>query len=540
MITEESIQQDIKDIEAKIRWYKIKYIIIAFYCSMYRLFFSVMIENLEILFLKEETRNRKIKVGVYSAILFNGPWMLKPVFGYLGDVFSPFGYRTLGYVRIICVIDLAIQTSMYFIDLSKDNISTYLTLLLLYIITSSFLDSIVQGMTTITVVMELRLIQKKNPFGENKHRNEAINSEILDDNTIKNSSEDKGLVWRPNVASNFTIYILTTYLAYCFWLFIGTYTFLGSKRSGEEARLHGLLHKSNTISLFCIASSVALFICSFWFQELKRTKWITKVSRKKQFSQVLKSIFISKHSALIYILCILSINPANYFFSLTARFFSSKSRQTIPNELFRSSPALVGGLLTCLLLLYSIIRWKVVRSNWYISIICLVSIVNLLNHLILSYWSDGGVLDSVPMLFMYGVEGYLGLDAVSALSKVCLIDQFILNSPKGYEVFYVNALVSLIAVSRGLGKVLSSYEDAYFDISTLEVENLKIENLRSSVYLNWPFILIPYLLYRLYSCKRKAERELPSFIPTEYDLINESHNIDEWKEIDGELDEEKK
>lgn len=44
--------------------------------------------------------------------LFYIPWLIKPVYGYLGDYFFPFYYRVKGYVLLFALIALGSTTTM--------------------------------------------------------------------------------------------------------------------------------------------------------------------------------------------------------------------------------------------------------------------------------------------------------------------------------------------------------------------------------------------------------------------------------------------
>ena len=75
------------------------------------------------------------------------PNLFKPVFGYIGDNFFPFGYRIKGYVIIIATINIIAMFFMISFGLYGRVIYIEVPLIAM----TTFLDSIAQGMTTLTI-----------------------------------------------------------------------------------------------------------------------------------------------------------------------------------------------------------------------------------------------------------------------------------------------------------------------------------------------------------------------------------------------------
>ena len=531
MITEESIKIEIEELETQIKNYKAMYVLIGCYCSLYRLFFS----SYGISLLKKHKTGSfedQMIITAKSVAIFNLPWMLKPIFGYIGDVFSPFGYRATGYIRIITMCNALILLG-YIRYGDSDNIIWYL---FTYVGLSSFLDSIAQGMTTIVVTMELRLEEKKNPLVEfrTKEGSDIMEVDRLEEVNESSNGIGKNRVWEPSLVKNFVVYVAATYASYCLWLFVGFYfSLLNLKKQAQGIVISSSESDIKNVSIFCAGASVVLFLCTFFLSELKRTSWWSPNIRKKPFKVVLIGIFRSRDTILIYTLCLLSINPSNYFWEFTYRFFvlNSIEAHKVESIVFLSSPILFSGLSSFLLLMYIIKVWKYKKTFWYLKMIALMSLVNLTNHYLMSICNGQTWMKSEIMLYLYAIGGFIGLDVVSAITKVCLIDKFLLKSPKGYEVFYINMVLSLISVTRGIGKLVSSMQSAYFKLDTSIPSSIRV-----TVYFNWVMVVAPLVLYWLYKPKKKSglKAELQEEVQTEYDLLHSSYNLEDWKQINHE------
>ncbi len=535
MITDDSVKKEIDQLEKQIKSYKAMYILVGCYCSLYRLFFGCYGLFLQKLHHTNDFKD-KLLIAVYNVAIFNLPWMLKPIFGYIGDIFSPFGYRAKGYIRIISLSNLVLLLAMIKYG-NTDNLTWFL---FAFVLLSSFLDSIAQGMTTIVVTMELRLEEKKNPFVEFrcKEGSEIIDEDKLEFPHVGTSVLSKNKVWEPSMVKNFAIYVTATYASYCVWLFVGFYcSLIDIKEQIEGIIISSSEEDIKKVSKICTGASTLLFFSTFFLSELQRTSWWSPNLRKKPFKVVLIGIFKSRNTYLIFVLALLSINPSNYFWEFAYKFFvvNSVQKHQVENPLYLSSPILVSGLTSFLLLLYIIKVWKYKKTIWYLKIAVAISLINLTNQYFMSLCENQmNWMMSRLMLYLYAVGGFIGLDVISAVIKVCLVDKFLLKSPKGYEVFYINMVLSLMSFTRALGKLVSSIEAGFWEISAATPRSIRI-----TVYVNSMFVATAVGLYWLYKPKprtgvkgtlKEGLQDIDGH--SDYDLLHNSYNLDDWKKID--------
>lgn len=530
MITEESTKKETAELEKQIKNYRVMYVLIGSYCSLYRLFFACYGLYLQKVHHSDDFKDKMI-ITAYSVTIFNLPWVLKPIFGYIGDLFSPFGYRAKGYIRIITVCNSGLLLG--FIRYGRhENISYFLFMFVLF---SSFLDSIAQGMTTITVTMELRLEEKKNPFVEFRCKE---GSEIMEVDRLEYSNQattllSKKKVWEPSMVKNFAIYVAATYASYCVWLFFGFYFSLLDLQQQHEGRVISSSQEDvKNLSVFCTVASALLFGSTFCLSELKRTSWWSPNLRKKPFKVVMKGIFQSRNTYLIFVLGLLSINPSNFFWEFAYEFFVTNSFKLhqVTNVVYLSSPILVSGLLSFLILLYMTKVWKYKMTAWYLKMVVVITLLNLTNHFLMSICNSQSWMKSQMVLYLYAVVAFFSMDIVTAIIKVCLVDKFLLKSPKGYEVFYINMVLSLLSLTRGVGKFLHSLETAWFDVSVKDTKKI-----RATVYINSAFVATATVLYWLYRPKMKNGQKsgvLETEGHSDYDLLHSSYNLEDWKEVD--------
>ena len=228
----------------------------------------------------------------------------------------------------------------------------------------------------------------------------------------------------------------------------------------------------------------------------------------------------------------LSINPSNFFWEFAYEFFVKNSIKLhqVTNVIFLCSPILASGLSSFLILLYIIKVWKFKQTAWYLKLVVLLSLMNITNHYLMSICNEQSWMMSQIMLYLYAVVAFFGMDIVTAMIKVCLVDKFLLKSPKGYEVFYINMVLSLMSFTRGTGKFLHSLETAWFEISAQDSSKIRV-----TVYINWAFVAIAIVLYWLNKPKKKCGLKselLETEGHSDYDLLHNSYNLEDWKEVD--------
>lgn len=92
--------------------------------------------------------------------LFYSTWLIKPIYGFLGDYLFPFYYRVKGYVVIFTLLAVASTTTMIALlpKISSNQLEkeVLLGVEFLNFLALGFIDAVCQGMTSMTVKLEKR------------------------------------------------------------------------------------------------------------------------------------------------------------------------------------------------------------------------------------------------------------------------------------------------------------------------------------------------------------------------------------------------
>ena len=94
------------------------------------------------------------------------PWSMKPIWGFLVDSFSLFGYKFKSHSVIMGVLNSPAASA--FIFNPKPSMEVFTSVLFLLTVTATYLDSMAQGLTAVITKLDEKLIALKDPENGNK------------------------------------------------------------------------------------------------------------------------------------------------------------------------------------------------------------------------------------------------------------------------------------------------------------------------------------------------------------------------------------
>lgn len=473
IITPELLDKEIKALEYKIFSYQLTYSLIAVYVGTFRMYTI----PLTIVLGARTSTNESYPVLKYvlAQVFITIPWFFKPVFGYLSDKIFPFKYRIKGYCWIILTINFVTMICLYFIR--DGTLFQYVIISLLFSVV--FLDTIAQGMTTITISMQKRLYNMRNPFRpSDANANERNSSGIMEaqPTEVVQLELSKNEL---NYMDNISLYLLVSYTFNYVWNFIGLYLYLNLLNKGQIPTVLDLNVVNIPIAI-SISFCIILLALTLFFEELKQTSWINKKQQKKNARWILRTVFYSRESALLVVALLFNINPLNYMYMMII----SKFVEFKFGLFYTVSPILIAGGLVFILIfaIWSHTVWMTTFK--YIAVIIAANILDMISIWMFSYSSENAEYGGSTLFYFYSTTSSFSCESIGAISKLLVIQKFLRRSPPGCEVFYINLLTAIVSAARGVGKMANNIENQL----SRQFENPSI------IRKHWYFYLIPFLL----------------------------------------------
>ena len=526
-----SFKREQDQLASEILAYKMIYCSIAFYCAMSNIFTvpSVVLNVRH----KDEDLNTAF---VYNGLSFFGPCLLRPLFGWIGDWYFPFGYRLKGYCIFNCLINIALISTFHFY-LTEGSFS-FITFMIK--LNSVWLEAVALGVTSITIEMERRLILKQNPYA--KTVKERLSRIDYPANNFVGYLGENSVIY-PSYVRSYGQFMLTYSASKMFWTFVSYLIYLNlfpcyQQGADYKDKFGSVLEADYAIPklLFLVASSV-LIVCLLLFNEKKMMKTYWPENKGKHIFKGFKGIFLRKKSVLIIITLIVIANPLLNACSIIYPY--SKMKFEIKNHsmtLMLLSPNFTATIIVFSWLTLIVIFAKRIRPVSYIVFLVLPSLFYLAAIFLFTYAADSAIFSTTYYLWAITCMA-VGMDNLLAgLSKIFIIDSFIKQIPRGHEFFYVNLLTTVASAGKQLGVILWVAYVKLFDVAHNTPSKMR-PLVHGCLAI---FVLLPTALYYLILPKSVTRKDDKAFLVTDGELPKDSNWIIEEGEAEGETEAETK
>jgi len=491
-LNEDHFTSEIVELERHIFKYRLAYCAIGAYCAFHRGFLVPLG-----LIVKDGPQERKPDTDMlefyftYFHLVITLPWVMKSLFGLIGDIFFPFGYRVKGYCIIASILNICLSITIIFFDRVSQGEKMVFILTFCMIVSISLLDATAQGMTTLTILMQKRLLQKKYPTLTFKR---GTSADLL--GFALPSGED-GEKLKPSYIKCYAEYLMANYGSTYIYMALGYIMFFYEQKRiscQENINYDSLIRTFKYCVWLCLITSFMLLYSSFKFKELKRTSWF-QLPQNTNLCSTLKKIFCNKSSLLFLIVFSMVFNPSNYVGHFLIENFALWNPKTRKLPLYEDiAPIILAGCLT-ISVLFLLQKWRSNRMGRYIVLIAIAQVLNYVGQALYCISEESSIWRSSKAMLLYITLSFFVGDGASCIMKLCLVDRFLRKSPRNYEVFFVNLLSSIVSIGRATGKILLAYQGT---VTTPKLDSKNIDGLEHGLYYNWIWIVVPLIFFLLH------------------------------------------
>ena len=512
-------QREIDELQRQIRNYKLYYCFVAAYNALSRLFL-VQIQFIALSDYNNQDPGFSNWYMWYIVGSYSLPAILKPVFAWYSERFFPFRYRIKGYALVISILNIIIMSTVHF----TSSVRVFEIGMQLSSISVLMLDAIAQGMTTTTIAMEKRLLQKLHPFTPIRKRKyqlgrlqviettsdammESANqarqelplnldrkpSQNFDDflsqqpsatqmSTDSLTKKEATYIWEPSHTSNYAQYLAVFHLFAYIFTFASYYLFIHILNKNPEHKASMKDFQKFTPALYIsISFSAVLLVSTLCFRELRRDSWVEKNPPQIDLRFIGRSLFTGQQGRLVWLVGALTANPLNFVFAkvMLESFELMDDGATLTGTLTLTLPILMAGVVVAAVLLglRNSVRFSGVASFGGLMIV--TQGVVLLLMFAFAMRSHIGFLTSHSMVGVYLLGSAIVMEGIGGLGKLCLVERFTPGAPKGYSVFLVNLVSAIVTFGLWLSRILIFLQsELLFDKSELQkgfIESLGLD-----------------------------------------------------------------
>lgn len=386
--------------------YRAMYLATGAYCSC-----TTLITPLFRQFMKDKNS----KYTDEFTLLIQAAWAAKPLFAFLSDWIFPFQYRIKGYIPILAFINalLAIIGAVHVqrLETSDGSLLPFQAFTFLIFVNLAFVDSICQGMTTITLRLEQRLV-------------------AMD---VRNTPKS------PSLIKNYMSYLIVRQIAGSIYLMLASYLMDKSSCS------------THNIAVAFVIVAVLSFGCAFqsllFFSEFKQSGWSRRgTTLTGQFKKFKSAVIQDGGHVLLLFAFLMQINP---YSSIQFDDLYQKVGQSLSKTVQLITEPISSTFLAILMIYLVMKRVKYFnRSIYYVSGFYLLEMF----VLALNYWSWPAPPSQLILVIMFILQTIYS-DASQNASLVLVIQSVAKYCEEGVESFSIN----MVTCSINLGGLLSSY-----------------------------------------------------------------------------------
>ena len=480
-----------KQLQNDIISYKVAYCSIAVYSSIDQLFaipYFISFKNVY-----------DTKDGLLMFLMvFCMPCICKPLFGWLGDWYFPFRYRLKSYCIFSCVVMLVLMAILH----ANSSCGSLRFISAVMKFNLSFIESIAQGMASITIQMEQRLMAKKHPFApELKNRSNSQTESTVA--TVGFALMGFNSIWQPSYVRNFGEYWMMYIGARYMWVFIGHIIFREIYKATEwvNSGATGIIEKERYTynKLLITISSISLIVGMICFNEKKMTTCVLSNNNGKHLVRSLKEVFFKRQSALIYITVFMICNPLLYVSSVSYTYLAVEATDRHMWKNIELASILGAGCICMLFMMMACKFLKRIKSPHFTVVIVGLSLIFNIFMILFSLSPDMPLLNESWELFLYSVVSLTGFWLITGFSTLFLMDNFIKRVPLGHEFFCINSLTGLVYSGAIIGQSIQ-----ILMVNSKHGEKICPRSIRPLCYGSIVFLIVPGIIYLIFY---KSENE---------------------------------
>lgn len=478
-------QSDIQTINQDIRRYRALYFSIGTYAGTFTLLQFGFIRYLRNVLNIHDLVNPT--VIMLNTSIFYLPWVIKPVFGYLSDIYYPFYRRFKGYVLILGVLSLLI-TAFDIVFTTQVSLSVEIALSFVRVFALVWTDSLAQGMIAVSLKFEDRKEELTQRLKDNGHSGTRLPDSIADTTF--------GLFRKPfrtsfKYARSFGFFMAWVTLVRGIFEFIAAFMFdLNGVNPDDSDDINEYIQWVYSIAM---PFMLIMVLCFIFIPELRLQ---TLSSKKKPGSifMFIKKISPANPWAMLGLAILMVINPSN----ADNGFVGSVMRETFfiddPRKLsiIYLSPVIAGVALV--IVISSCITFcRFNRANLYLM---LQIIFQLLNQGVSIYmWSVNRttVVSTLPVLMLMFSLSYLAALSTISLPLLAVVENCIYKVPDGHEAFAVNLMSGLIFFGWMMSETVANVLRHLFNIQQYAFEALNYYTAVTLVYTFGTMVLFAFV-----------------------------------------------
>ena len=344
---------------------------------------------------------------------------------------------------------------LYF-DLFQRNFSTSIILCIIFMLGLVLVQSIAQGITTVTSQLQTRItrIVKLN----------LLRQEVRV--SIEGVQYLKLLNY--NYKFNFCFYALVFGIGRAVFFFLSN--FIKEEESRDDTRNGTTFYANFELVCICSLDLLPFFLLG---KELKQTT-LRNTRALPPFKTIFKSLFAKRSLPSLFACFFQTMNPVNYEHTITMRIIS-KWQNTIQEEGFSivSISFITGGLVFTLVMIGVIACVRRTNANTFVAIIFVMQLMSSASVILFNRLNPNGI-ESPPLILLLILTTQMSSWFVTQrLSIVCLVSDLMKFAPKDYEVFYINILNTIISLAIGLSGLSSSILRYCLSIHSTEYTHLE-------------------------------------------------------------------
>src|SRR3990167_6007897 len=482
------IRRDLMVLNRDIRRYRALYFSIATYVGIFTLLQFGFIR-----YLRNVTGITNLvdpTIVMINVVIFYLPWVFKPIFGYISDLYYPFFRRFKGYAIILGTLSVVI-TIFNAVYPTRMSLWVEISTAFFRIVALVWVDSLAQGM----IAVSLRFEDRKEEIDVRSQASDEF--EVRSPDSVTDMT--MGLFRKPfqatyKYANSFGYFTAWVTLVRGVFEFIAAFMFdLRNINPDDPDNLDDYLQ---SVYFLALPFMMIMVLCFIFIPELKLQ---TLYSKRKPGSifKFLKRISPANPWAMLSVAILIVMNPSNsdnVFMGSVMRynFFdgSSKDLNIIYLSPVIAAILLVGVITLCI----SFCRFN--RANLYLFLQIIFQLLNQGANIFL--WSENRpvVVSSVPVSIAMFTVSYLAALSTISLPLLAVVENSIHKVPEGHEAFAVNLMSGLIFLGWMVSETFSNLLKSFFNIQQYAYDQLNYYTAVTLAYTLGTMILFGYVYSR--------------------------------------------
>lgn len=400
-------KMEVEQLSSRLVSYRAMYLATGAYCSCTSLITPLF---------RQFMKDRDSRYTDEFTLLIQAAWVAKPLFAFLSDWIFPFNFRIKGYVVVLAIVNaiLCIIGAIHVQKITQPHQSLvpFQMMTFFIFVNLAFVDSICQGMTTITLRLEQRLV----------------------------SMQVRANARQPSLIKNYMSYLIVRQIAGSVFILLASYLKDKSSTTSENDIAVAFILIS-ILSIGCALQALLLF------SEFKQSSQIRKgTTFKGQFSKF-KAALIQDGGHVLLLFTFLT--PLNPYSSIDFTSLYSKVNQTFNNSLvFVTEP--ITSVCLALCMIYLLMK----RIGYFSrSVLYVVGFYSLeIFIILLNFWSWPEPPSQAMLVTMFILQVFYS-EASTNASLILVIQSVAKHCEEGVESFSIN----MVTCAMNLGGLLSGY-----------------------------------------------------------------------------------